>query len=286
MMKASDNASLGGPKNPALWAYAQSHVQTHASSHAQLSVHASNVANFQPHYPIPFVFYHHQNIISNDLAASLPSSADNVLESQCPYDTSPTSLSEPAHADLFSQQNVYLWEGSTYSSESQGLGHFKHPRPRSPESWMTVFPEGLAGPSNQPLGMDISAITTRPQPTRLWSESTGSLPSATSPRQKDGLLDKYSDMNAEGTPAEHGNKRKRQLESNRKAARKCRQKVKNQEKDLETREKEVQQLNSRLHAQASALKEEVLGLKNEILAHSACDCALINQYISSTAFEM
>jgi chromosome segregation ATPase len=81
-------------------------------------------------------------------------------------------------------------------------------------------------------------------------------------------------------------KRQRHLESNRQAAKKCRQKTKDQERHLEARGQELMEQNSHLNAEATALKDEVISLKNEILMHATCDDDLITDYITHAATEL
>ena len=293
MADAGEDAAFLEPENPIPWrspplfnaaAHAPSQGHTHASPNFHLSAQARSVVDVQPHTPpLPFVFYD-EDIISDNSAARVPIFTDVIQQTPSLINT---LSSHPAYAGVPFPHNVYPWGIYTYSSASQGHGHSNCPDPKSPEDCILISPQSSAEPPNRPLPlMDIAAITTRVQPGRLWSDSTNSEPSAISRHQITGSPEDCSALDADGPPDACRSKRKRQLESNRKAAKKCRQKVKDQEKGLEDREKQCKELNSVLHAQASALKDEVLSLKNEILSHSGCDCALIKQYISSSAMEM
>ncbi|KAI0863236.1 hypothetical protein F4860DRAFT_512055 [Xylaria cubensis] len=75
----------------------------------------------------------------------------------------------------------------------------------------------------------------------------------------------------------------RQREKNRVAARKCRQKTKQNVAGLQRREKELGQQNKVLVSCVRSLREEVLDLKTEILKHSNCDNIIIQKYIANAA---
>ncbi|TRX97765.1 hypothetical protein FHL15_001520 [Xylaria flabelliformis] len=75
----------------------------------------------------------------------------------------------------------------------------------------------------------------------------------------------------------------RQREKNRVAARKCRQKTKQNVAGLRRREKELGQQNKVLVSCVRSLREEILDLKTEILKHSNCDNVIIQKYIANAA---
>ncbi|KAI1366759.1 hypothetical protein F5Y08DRAFT_118335 [Xylaria arbuscula] len=72
-------------------------------------------------------------------------------------------------------------------------------------------------------------------------------------------------------------------ERNRVAARKCRQKAKQNFTSLQRREKELSQKNKALHNHVGGLRDEILDLKNEILKHSGCNSSVIQNYIANAA---
>jgi hypothetical protein len=76
---------------------------------------------------------------------------------------------------------------------------------------------------------------------------------------------------------------KQHRDRNRIAARKCRQKAKQNTSKLQERERELNQQNRMLLSFAGSLREEILDLKNEILRHSDCNCSVIQNYIANAA---
>ncbi|KAI1114760.1 hypothetical protein F5Y14DRAFT_450618 [Nemania sp. NC0429] len=72
-------------------------------------------------------------------------------------------------------------------------------------------------------------------------------------------------------------------EKNRVAARKCRQKAKDNAVELQRRERELRQQNKMLLGYVGSLREEILDLKDEILRHSDCGSGVIQNYIASAA---
>ncbi|KAJ3575484.1 hypothetical protein NPX13_g4017 [Xylaria arbuscula] len=76
---------------------------------------------------------------------------------------------------------------------------------------------------------------------------------------------------------------KQHRERNRVAARKCRQKAKQNFTSLQRREKELSQKNKALHNHVGGLRDEILDLKNEILRHSGCNSSVIQNYIANAA---
>ncbi|KAJ9155161.1 hypothetical protein NKR23_g1916 [Pleurostoma richardsiae] len=217
----------------------------------------------------PYHYYRHPDVMPNELGSSV-------------------SLYPDMPQSYFEQD---LWGDADASPDARNAGSYcaSVASPQADRSWALAEPvrqsqQGRPSPRRVDSGLsNNSSNNHQPQPRRFGSgsSSTGSAVSSTpSDKATEGASDPV------GSVVETGSKKTRQLESNRRAARKCRQKIKNQEHDLEIREREAQQLNVQLHAQATALKEEVLSLKNEILSHSGCDCALIQQYISDAASQM
>ncbi|KAI1176847.1 hypothetical protein F4777DRAFT_235516 [Nemania sp. FL0916] len=76
---------------------------------------------------------------------------------------------------------------------------------------------------------------------------------------------------------------KHHRERNRVAARKCRQRARQNVAGLQQREKELSQQNRALLGYVGSLREEILDLKNEILRHSECDSGVIQEYIANAA---
>lgn len=76
---------------------------------------------------------------------------------------------------------------------------------------------------------------------------------------------------------------KQHREKNRVAARKCRQKAKDNAVELQRRESELRQQNKMLLGYVGSLREEILDLKDEILRHSDCNSGVIQNYIACAA---
>ncbi|CAG8488186.1 4497_t:CDS:2 [Funneliformis caledonium] len=81
------------------------------------------------------------------------------------------------------------------------------------------------------------------------------------------------------TPEE---KRSRLLERNRIAAAKCRQKKKQAQESLQHQASDLTQKNTGLHSVVNDLREEALRLKNQLLAHSTCNCNVIQEYVRTS----
>ncbi|RYP44952.1 hypothetical protein DL768_008645 [Monosporascus sp. mg162] len=77
-----------------------------------------------------------------------------------------------------------------------------------------------------------------------------------------------------------------QRERNRIAAKKCRRKSKQHQKDLADRARDLANLNKLLSAERLALKDEVFVLKSEVLKHGSCNCSVIDDYIAKTARDL
>jgi hypothetical protein len=88
-----------------------------------------------------------------------------------------------------------------------------------------------------------------------------------------------SDDGREETPEE---KRSRLLERNRIAAAKCRQKKKQAQESLQHQASELTQKNTTMHSLVNDLREEALKLKNQLLAHSTCNCNVIQEYVRTS----
>ncbi|RIA95014.1 hypothetical protein C1645_758603 [Glomus cerebriforme] len=81
------------------------------------------------------------------------------------------------------------------------------------------------------------------------------------------------------TPEE---KRARLLERNRIAAAKCRQKKKQAQETLQQQASDLTQKNTTMHSLVNELREEALKLKNQLLAHSTCNCNVIQEYVRTS----
>ncbi|KAM3519646.1 hypothetical protein NHJ13051_007349 [Beauveria bassiana] len=78
-------------------------------------------------------------------------------------------------------------------------------------------------------------------------------------------------------------RRKRNLERNRAAASKCRQRKKQWQDGLERKKMELETRYKALHGEAKDLMEEVAQLKNFVMAHAACNDANIDDWIRNEA---
>jgi len=93
-----------------------------------------------------------------------------------------------------------------------------------------------------------------------------------------------SDLNSTDTCYENlSESRIMQLEKNRLAAEKCRQKRKVYTAGLSADVSVLATKNGTLKAEVVALREELLNLKNEILSHARCDSSIIDGYIAKSA---
>ncbi|KAM3501111.1 hypothetical protein MY11210_009424 [Beauveria gryllotalpidicola] len=78
-------------------------------------------------------------------------------------------------------------------------------------------------------------------------------------------------------------RRKRNLERNRAAASKCRQRKKQWQDGLERKKMELETRYKALHGEAKDLMDEVAQLKNFVMAHAACNDANIDDWIRNEA---
>lgn len=88
------------------------------------------------------------------------------------------------------------------------------------------------------------------------------------------------------TPGKTGvaeKRRKRNLERNRAAASKCRQRKKQWQDGLERRKTDLESRYKALHRESKDLMEEVAQLKNLVMAHAGCNDANIDDWIRSEA---
>lgn len=109
--------------------------------------------------------------------------------------------------------------------------------------------------------------------------ATGSIESNTSESNvKRDVSDDGHDEHDE-TPEE---KRARLLERNRIAAAKCRQKKKQAQECLQQQASDLTQKNTTMHSLVNDLREEALKLKNQLLAHSTCNCNVIQEYVRTS----
>ncbi|KAI0404896.1 hypothetical protein F4802DRAFT_615307 [Xylaria palmicola] len=133
----------------------------------------------------------------------------------------------------------------------------------------TYITPDQAGPTTTTLSESIEARdTTSSEPNRASTTSPGRTTSTSS----------ISSVDLGGAPGI-----KQHRERNRVAARKCRQKAKQNIAGLQRREKELGQQNRMLQSYVSSLRDEILDLKTEILRHSTCNNAVIQTYISNAA---
>ncbi|OAA53237.1 activating transcription factor 7a [Akanthomyces lecanii RCEF 1005] len=78
-------------------------------------------------------------------------------------------------------------------------------------------------------------------------------------------------------------RRERNLERNRAAASKCRQRKKKWQDGLERKKAELENLFKALHSELKDLMEEVTQLKNFVMAHAGCNDANIDDWIRNAA---
>lgn len=72
-------------------------------------------------------------------------------------------------------------------------------------------------------------------------------------------------------------------EKNRAAADKCRLRRRKQEDELKAKHEHMVEEHHKLSNDLSKLAEEIYGLRNMLLAHGACDCQLIQDYLKEAA---
>jgi len=106
---------------------------------------------------------------------------------------------------------------------------------------------------------------------------------STEPNSSDSMTDSCKRDNPDDghdeTPEE---KRARLLERNRIAAAKCRQKKKQAQECLQQQASDLTQKNTTMHSLVNDLREEALKLKNQLLAHSTCNCNVIQEYVRTS----
>lgn len=107
--------------------------------------------------------------------------------------------------------------------------------------------------------------------------ATKSKPTTTSPRAT------KTAAKGKKTAGAADKRRKRNLERNRAAASKCRQRKKQWQDGLERRKMELEGRYKALHSESKELMEEVAQLKNFVMAHAACNDANIDDWIRNEA---
>ncbi|KAI1420376.1 hypothetical protein F5Y12DRAFT_131528 [Xylaria sp. FL1777] len=160
--------------------------------------------------------------------------------------------SDPAEPTLFAQEHI-VPQSVDEATPLDTADFISHQQDFGPEA----FPDG-----NEAYDMTPS----EPSPASTSSARRTTPTSATTP------------TDSVGTPSI-----KQHRERNRVAARKCRQKAKQNFAGLQRREKELSQQNKVLHSHVGGLRDEILDLKNEILRHSHCNSSVIQNYITNAA---
>lgn len=120
------------------------------------------------------------------------------------------------------------------------------------------------------------------------SPSTANIISAATSSSTNSELTTISDMSSKRSLPDDGHdespedKRSRLLERNRIAAAKCRQKKKQAQESLQQQASDLTQKNTTMHSLVNDLREEALKLKNQLLAHSTCNCNVIQEYVRTS----
>jgi hypothetical protein len=100
--------------------------------------------------------------------------------------------------------------------------------------------------------------------------------------KRDAPDDEHDDGHDDGHDETPEEKRARLLERNRIAAAKCRQKKKQAQESLQQQASDLTQKNTTMHTLVNDLREEALKLKNQLLAHSTCNCNVIQEYVRTS----
>ncbi|KAK1975249.1 hypothetical protein LZ30DRAFT_693749 [Colletotrichum cereale] len=110
-------------------------------------------------------------------------------------------------------------------------------------------------------------------------------PSSTTPSSCDEISEQayYDGRELESDLLPRPGEKKPYRINNRAAAKRCRDKMRQNELDLVAMDQQITEHRMYLEACVATLKDEVLGLKNEILQHSDCNCEAIKRYITLAA---
>lgn len=102
------------------------------------------------------------------------------------------------------------------------------------------------------------------------------------PRKQLSFSSESGSLCSDALPADR-HERRRVLERNRLAATKCRNRKRDEAKDLEAQEQEAQERNRHLLATLAQLRTHVVDLKTLVLRHTDCNCETIQKYIARHA---
>ncbi|KAM3550369.1 hypothetical protein MY1884_008280 [Beauveria asiatica] len=183
-----------------------------------------------------------------------------------------TNLSIDPGALLQRQQHQYqqqpLFEGDTSSSRTTSTSSV--PRLSTPD---TEVDED--DPDEEAEEDDTSKKPNTRSKTKMPAASKTTTATTSSTRSKRG--------GAGAAVGAADKRRKRNLERNRAAASKCRQRKKQWQDGLEHKKMELETRYKALHGEAKNLMEEVAQLKNFVMAHAACNDANIDDWIRNEA---
>ncbi|KAI6779319.1 uncharacterized protein J7T54_000417 [Emericellopsis cladophorae] len=102
------------------------------------------------------------------------------------------------------------------------------------------------------------------------------------PRKQLSFSSESGSLCSDALPADR-HERRRVLERNRLAATKCRNRKRDETKDLEAQEQEAQERNRHLSATVAQLRTDLVDLKTQLLRHTDCQCTVIQKYIAHHA---
>ncbi|KAF1739811.1 Cyclic AMP-dependent transcription factor ATF-7 [Beauveria bassiana] len=186
-----------------------------------------------------------------------------------------TNLSIDPGALLQQQQNQYqqqpLFEGDTSSSRTTSTSSV--PRLSTPNT----------EDDEDDLDEEAEEDDTSKKPN---TRSKTKMPAASTRSKTTNATTSSSKSKRGGAGAAVGaadKRRKRNLERNRAAASKCRQRKKQWQDGLERKKMELETRYKALHGEAKDLMEEVAQLKNFVMAHAACNDANIDDWIRNEA---
>ncbi|OAA57181.1 activating transcription factor 7a [Cordyceps fumosorosea ARSEF 2679] len=184
-----------------------------------------------------------------------------------------TNLSIDPNALLQDQHQQTLFEADTASSRTTSTSSI--PRVSTPDTPDTEN-------DDDDFEEDLDEIPRKPNTrskTKKPAASTKSRTTTTTTLKPSSTKSKRASTAAGAADK----RRKRNLERNRAAASKCRQRKKQWQDGLERRKMELESRYKSLHSECAELTEEVAQLKNFVMAHAACNDANIDDWIRNEA---
>lgn len=166
--------------------------------------------------------------------------------------------------------------------------------PVTTRSPMNSIPSQLSTPMPASMEDEVCASAIHPNLSGLSPQSTGTngIPDLATAKPDNGRNDTRMESVTKTGKATNTTAKERRVRaprppgSNRVAAKKCREKTKNNEKELEFRERNMGTLNMLLKRELEHVVREAVEWRTRLLAHAHCDNPSINNWISARAVEM